>query len=144
MLKLGRQNKKRSPERQWLKDKEGKRLRPNFGSSVYVFFFPPPPGPALYKLGQPRVLSVLSEVLTLVLGPSLVLVLWAFPFLVFQPLPFWTAFSYSNYVTAVLKKHRKRTCLMKCKEFKSCSKLKPLIVITGIDEQNNEIDQKDP
>ena len=32
---------------------------------------------------------------------------------------------------------------MKCKEFKS-SKLKHLIVITGIDEQNNEIDQKDP
>lgn len=33
---------------------------------------------------------------------------------------------------------------MKCKEFVSCSKLKHLIVITGIDEQNNEIDQKDP
>ena len=42
-----------------------------------------PPGPALCKLGSPGVLFVLPEVLTLVLRPSFVLFLWAFPFLVF-------------------------------------------------------------
>ena len=41
------------------------------------------PGPVLCKLGQPGVLFVLPEVLTPVLGPSFVLFLWAFPFLVF-------------------------------------------------------------
>ena len=41
------------------------------------------PGPVLCKLGQPGVLFVLPEVLTLALGPSFVLFLWAFPFLVF-------------------------------------------------------------
>ena len=41
------------------------------------------PGPVLYKLGQPEVLFVLPEVLTLVLGPSFVLFSWAFPFFVF-------------------------------------------------------------
>ena len=41
------------------------------------------PGPVLCKLGQPGVLFVLPEVLTLVLGPSFVLFLQAFPFLVF-------------------------------------------------------------
>ena len=41
------------------------------------------PGPALCKLGQPGVLFVLPEVLTLVLGPSFVLFSWAFPFFVF-------------------------------------------------------------
>ena len=40
------------------------------------------PGPVLCKLGQPGVLF-LPEVLTPVLGPSFVLFLWAFPFLVF-------------------------------------------------------------
>ena len=54
------------------------------------------PGPVLCKLGQPGVLFVLPEVLTLVLGPSFVLFSWAFPFLVFQPPPFWTPFSYST------------------------------------------------
>ena len=73
------------------------RERPwRFGSSFYMFF--PPPGPALCKLGQPRVLFVLPEVLTQVLRPSFVLFLQAFPFLMFQPLPFWTV-SYSNYLT---------------------------------------------
>ena len=52
-----------------------------FGSSFYVFF--PPPGPALCKLGEPGVLFVLPEVLTLVLGSSFVLFSWAFPFLIF-------------------------------------------------------------
>ena len=41
------------------------------------------PGPGLCILGQPEVLLVLPEVLTLVLGPSFVLFLQAFPFLVF-------------------------------------------------------------
>ena len=41
------------------------------------------PGPALCKLGQPGVLFVLPEVLTLVLGPSFVLFSLAFPFQVF-------------------------------------------------------------
>ena len=73
------------------------RPRPNFGSSFYMFFSPPP-GPALCKFCQPGVLFVLPEVLTPVLGPF-VLFLRAFPFLVLQPLPFWTLFSYSNYLT---------------------------------------------
>ena len=54
--------------------------------------FSPPPGPALCKLGQPGVLFVLPEVLTPVLGPSFALFLRAFPFLAFQPPPFWTPF----------------------------------------------------
>ena len=41
------------------------------------------PGPVLCKLGQPGVLFVLTEVLTLFLGPSFVLFLQAFPFFVF-------------------------------------------------------------
>ena len=48
---------------------------------LYVFSSP---GPALCKLGQPGVLFVPPEVLTLVLGPSFVLFSQAFPFLVFQ------------------------------------------------------------
>ena len=48
-------------------------------------------------------LFVLPEVLTLVLGPSFVLFLWAFPFLVFKPLPFWTPVTYSNYLTKLFK-----------------------------------------
>ena len=40
------------------------------------------PGPVLCKLGQPGVLFVSPEVLTLVLGPSFVLFPRAFPFLV--------------------------------------------------------------
>ena len=56
------------------------------------------PGPVLCKLGQPGML-VLPEVLTPVLGPSFVLFLRAFPFLVFKPPPFRTPFSYSNYLT---------------------------------------------
>ena len=60
---------------------------------LYVFFLP---------LGLPYVnwtgVFVLLEVLTLVLGPSFVLFLWAFPFLVFQPPPFWTPFPYSTYL----------------------------------------------
>ena len=46
------------------------------GSSFYMSF--PPPGLVLCKLGQPGVLSVLPEVLTLVLGPFFVLFSQAF------------------------------------------------------------------
>ena len=56
------------------------------------------PGPVLCKLGQPGVLFVLPEVLTLVLGPFFVLFLQAFLFLIYQPPPFWTPFAYSNYL----------------------------------------------
>ena len=66
------------------------------------FFLPPPTRPALCKLGQPGVLFVLPEVLTLVLRPSFVLFLQAFPFLVFQPPPFWTPVSQSTYLTKPL------------------------------------------
>ena len=50
---------------------ERESLRKCFGSSVYMFF--PPPGPVLCKFGLVRsaVCSVLPEVFTLVLGPSL-------------------------------------------------------------------------
>ena len=76
-----------------------RRERPQpFGSSFYMFFFSPL-GPAVCKLVQPGVLFVLPEVLTLVLRSSFVLFSWAFPSLVFQPLPFWTPVSYSNYLT---------------------------------------------
>ena len=61
--------------------REGGRERALWLLFLYVFF--PPPGPALCKLGWPGVLFVLPEVLTLVLGPSFVLFLRAFPFLVF-------------------------------------------------------------
>ena len=54
----------------------GERKREHFGSSFYTSF--PCPGPALCKLGQPRVLFVLPEVLTLVLGPSFDLPLFYF------------------------------------------------------------------
>ena len=68
-----------------------------FGSSFSMFF--PPPGPALCKVGWPGVLFVPPEVLTPVLGPSFLLFSWAFPFLVFQPPPFWTPVSYSTCLT---------------------------------------------
>ena len=63
---------------------------------LYVFLSP---RPVLCKLGQPGMLLVLPEVLTPVLGPSFVLFLRAFPFLVFWPPPFWTLFPYSAYLT---------------------------------------------
>ena len=69
---------------------------------LYVFY---PPGPALCKLGQLGVLFVLPEVLTPVLAPSFALFSRAFPFLIFQPPPFWTSVSYSNYLTLI-------TCLL--------------------------------
>ena len=59
----------------WRRKKERPPPQP-FGSSFYMSF--PPPGLVLCKLGQPGVLSVLPEVLTLVLGPFFVLFLQAF------------------------------------------------------------------
>ena len=73
-------------------------LQSNF-DPFFTCFFPHPPEPAPCKLGYPGGLFVLPEVLTLVLGPSFVLFSQAFPFLVFLPSPFWTSFSYSNYLT---------------------------------------------
>ena len=74
-----------------------------FGSSPYMFF--PPPGPGVCKLDWPGVLFVLPDVLTLVLGPSFFLFSWAFSFLIKRrkgiPSPFWTPFSYSNYLTTL-------------------------------------------
>ena len=67
-----------------------------FGSSIYMFFHSP--GPAVCKFGQPGEQFILPEVLIQVLGPSVVLFSWAFPFLFFCPPPFWTPFSYSNYL----------------------------------------------
>ena len=52
-------------------------------SLLFLYVFSPPPGPALCKLGQPGVLFVLPEVLTLVLRSFFVLFSQAFPFLVF-------------------------------------------------------------
>ena len=91
---MSTQNRK---ERERMSAWRGERDSWPFGSSFLMFF--PPPGPALCKLGWPGVLFFLPEVLTQVLGPSFVLFLRAFPFLVVQPPPFWTPVSYSNYLT---------------------------------------------
>ena len=63
--------------------KRRERERPPALWLLFLYVFSPPPGPSLCKLGWPGELFVLPEVLTLVLGPSLVLFLRAFPFLVF-------------------------------------------------------------
>ena len=77
---------------------------------LFICFFLPM-GPAPCKLGLGRS-AVLPEVLTRVLGPSFDLPLFyfsrAFPFLVFQPPPFWTPFPYSNYVTAIRQLKKKK------------------------------------
>ena len=62
-----------------------------------MFF--PPPGPALCKLGQPGLLVVLPEVLTLAFGPSFVLFLQPFSFLFLYSPSFWIPFPYSTYLT---------------------------------------------
>ena len=72
----------------------------NFGSSLFMFFSSPTRS-SLCKLSQPRGWFVFLESLILVLGPSFVLFSRAFPFFVFfQPPPFWTPFSSSNYLTS--------------------------------------------
>ena len=55
----------------------------NFGSCFYMIFSSLSE-PALCKLGYPGGLFVLPEVLSMVLGPSFILFLWAFPFLSFS------------------------------------------------------------
>ena len=60
---------------------EKRGLQPNIG--LFFSVFSPPLGPALWKPGQPGVLFILPVVLTLVLGPSFLLILQAFPFFVF-------------------------------------------------------------
>ena len=71
-----------------------------FGSSYYMFFFLP--------LGLPYVNWASQECCLFYLRSSLqssdlplIQDKRAFPFLVFQPLPFWTPFSYSNYLTGL-------------------------------------------
>ena len=101
-----------------------------FGSSFYMSF--PLPGPALCKLSQPGVSFVLPEVLTPVLRPSFVLFFWAFPFFIFQPPPFWTPVSYSNYLTGRLMKfdydHRQISNIVPMSNF-----LKFIICITVLE-----------
>ena len=63
------------------REKEQERERESPLAPLFICFVLPP-GPALCKLGLVRS-AVLPEVLTPVLGPSSVLFLWAFPFLVF-------------------------------------------------------------
>ena len=72
-----------------------KREAPSKILAPLLICFSPFPGSALCKSGYTGVLFVLPEVL----GPSFVLFSWVFPFLVFYPQPFWTPFSYSNYLT---------------------------------------------
>ena len=83
------------------KCKEKRGLRPNFGCSFYKFFLLPRSLPYVSWASQEGCLfslrfSLRSSDLPLF---SFVLFLQAFPFLVFQPPPFWTPFSYSNYLT---------------------------------------------
>ena len=70
-----------------------------FGFSLYIYIFCLYLGLPYCKLGQPGVLFVQPEVLIPILRSSFVLFSRAFPFLIFQPPPFWTPFSYSNYPT---------------------------------------------
>ena len=67
--------KRRAPQR------SGERKRELALAPLFICL--PLPGPVLCKLGQPGVLFVLPEVLSLVFGPSFVLFSWAFPFFVF-------------------------------------------------------------
>ena len=72
------------PTQKTQRERERKRERETPGPLASLFMlFSPPPEPTLCKLGWPGVLFVLPEVLTLVLRPSFVLFLQAFPFLVF-------------------------------------------------------------
>ena len=80
----GRPTQKKSGARFWL---------------LFLYAFFSSPEPVLCKLDQPGGLFVSPEVLTPVLGPSFVPFSWISPFFVLQPLPFWTPFFYSNYLT---------------------------------------------
>ena len=71
---------------------------------LFLYVWSPPPEPVLCKLGQPGELFVSPEGLTPVLRFSFVLFLQASPVFVFQPSPFRTPFSYSNYLTYPFKR----------------------------------------
>ena len=71
------------------REKERQRVQSHPGEgppALWLLFlcFIPPPAPALCKLGQPGMLFVLPEVLNLAFGPSFILFLEAFSFLVFS------------------------------------------------------------
>ena len=77
-----------------------KRESTRFGPSC-VFFLP---GPPLCKWGQPGALFVLPEVSLRPSGLPLTFlcpIFQPFPSLVFQPPPFWTPISCSNYLTQI-------------------------------------------
>ena len=66
----------RGGERERERERERRALAP-----LFICFSVP--GPVLCEFGQPGVLFVLPEVLTMVLGPSFFLFSWAFPFQAF-------------------------------------------------------------
>ena len=78
---VGEGERERERERKSARTWERERDRKCFGSSFYKYFLPP--GLPCANWPQPGVLFVLPEVFTLVLGPSFVLFLRAFPLLVF-------------------------------------------------------------
>ena len=59
---------------------------------LFLYVFPSPPEPGLCKLGQPGGLCVLPEVLTQVLGPSLVVYSPALSFLCLLATPILDSF----------------------------------------------------
>ena len=75
--------KRRAPQRAGQRERE--RARAGWGQLALapLFICFSLPGPVLCKLGQPGVFFVLPVALTLVLGPSFVLFLWAFLFLIY-------------------------------------------------------------
>ena len=92
--RAGEVGRERERERAHTGGRETESTRKCFGSSFYMLF--PPPGPALCIIG-------LSQECCLF---CLKFSLWSsdlpLTFLVFQPLPFWTPFPYSTYLTQVL------------------------------------------
>ena len=80
------------------------RERPPAFWLLLLSVFSPLPGPALCKLGQPGVLFVLPEVLTLSSDLPLFCVHGHFPALSFSHHHFGLPFSYSNYLTVFSRK----------------------------------------
>ena len=98
MLTQKTQREERDRDREHLHT--GERERPLALWLLFFYIFLLPLGlPYVNWASQAGVLFVLPEVLTPFLGPSFVLFLRAYPFLVFYPPPFWTPFSYSNCIT---------------------------------------------
>ena len=67
------------------------------GTPLFLFFSPPLSLPCVNWATREGCLFHLRSSLSP--GPSFVLFSWSFPFFVSQPLPFWTPFSQSNYLT---------------------------------------------